>query len=97
MQYSSFTKTLTGTTILLKNELPIEQVGRIISYSEVSKTGSFTKIEFRWSFTGNYWSSWQTLTQNAISNINTNDNYYLFLEIRYVFSTKIKVLVSAGS
>lgn len=82
MQFSSFTRTITGNTILFKNIDPLENVQSIQSYSDNS-SGSFLKKEIRWSFNGSYWSSWQTLTQNTISRI-ANSNRYLFLEVRYV-------------
>ncbi len=85
MQFSNFSRVKDGLTITLYNEIPIENVKSITFYRD-NATGTFSKKEFRWSFNNEYWSSWQTLTQKAFSSINTNNNYYLFLQIRYILN-----------
>jgi hypothetical protein len=85
MQFSSFSKSQEGLTITLYNITPIENVISIKYYSDNS-SGTFTKKEFRWSFDNVYWSSWEVLTQAAISRIDTHGNCYLFLQIRYVLT-----------
>ncbi|MCK9447278.1 hypothetical protein M0Q50_10545, partial [bacterium] len=85
MQFSNFSRIDEGLTITLFNEIPIENVGTLKFYKD-NKSGSFNKIEIRWSFNKESWSSWATLTQNTISSINTYSNYYLFFQIRYVLS-----------
>jgi hypothetical protein len=56
-----------------------------IKYFRENSSGSFTKKEFRWSFSKTYWSSWEPLTQENISSIKM-EGRYLFLEIRYISS-----------
>jgi hypothetical protein len=89
MQFSNFVRTVTGNTILIKNEIAIEAVGKIKYFTDNS-SGTFLKKEVRWSFTGTYWSAWEPLTQRALSSIDTHHARYMFLEIRYV-------LTAAGS
>jgi len=83
MQFSSFSRLEEDLTITLYNDIPVENVLAVKYYNDDSN-GTFTKKEFRWSFNNAYWSSWETLTQSAISNIDTQGNYYLFLQIRYI-------------
>jgi hypothetical protein len=83
MQFSSFSRLEEDLTITLYNDIPVENVLTVKYYNDDSN-GTFTKKEFRWSFNNAYWSSWETLTQSAISNIDTHSNYYLFLQIRYI-------------
>jgi len=85
MIFSNFTRSESGTTILFKNELPIEDVGSIKFFKD-NASGSFTKKEFRWSFNKNYWASWETLNQGNLTRIDTSGKAYLFLEVRYVVS-----------
>ena len=81
MVFSNFTRTVSGNQIFFRNEAPIEAVKNLKYYRDDS-SGSFTKIEFRWSFDNNYWASWDNLDQGNISSINVRGNYNLFLEIK---------------
>lgn len=83
MLFSNFTRYKSGNAIILKNETPIEYV-KSLKYYKDDATGTFVKKEFRWSFNGNYWSSWDDLNQGNITSINTRGNKYLFFEIRYI-------------
>lgn len=83
MQFSNFTRIEEDLTITFYNEMPIENVGNIKHFTH-NLTGLFEKQEVRWSFNNGYWSAWEKLTQNALTVININKNYYLFLQIRYV-------------
>ena len=87
MQFTNFSRLEEGLTITLYNTTPIENVLAIKYYSDNS-AGEFEKKEFRWSFNNIYWSSWETLTQSAISNVDIHDNYFLFLQIRYILSAE---------
>lgn len=80
--YVDFVKTTSGDNIVLTNRTPIENVGDIKFYKDDSS--GFSKKEFRWSFNKGYWSAWETLTQNSLSNIKVSGKPYLFLEIRYI-------------
>lgn len=82
MQVSNFTRTETGNIILFKNTSPFQGITALKYYTDNS-SGSFQKKEFRWSFNGDYWSSWTTLNQGNISSTSLGNNSYLFLEIRY--------------
>jgi hypothetical protein len=82
MQVSNFTRTETGNIILFKNTSPFQGITALKYYTDNS-SGSFQKKEFRWSFNGDYWSSWTTLNQGNISSTSLGNNPYLFLEIRY--------------
>ena len=86
MQFSNFSRTQDGLVIILYNDQPIENVGTVKNYSDNS-SGTFSKKEFRWSFNNEYWSAWETLTRSAISRINTLNNYYFFLQVRYTLSS----------
>ncbi len=85
MIFSNFTKTDASSLITFKNSIPIEKVANIKFYKD-DVSGSFSKKEFRWSFNNEYWSSWETLNQGNIVNIDTHSNPYMFFEIRYVGS-----------
>jgi len=85
MQFSNFSRLEEGLTITLSNKIPIENVGEIKYYTD-NLSGSFIKKEFRWSFNNEHWASWEILTQSAISRINTFNNYYFFLQIRYTLT-----------
>lgn len=85
MTFSTFTRTESGNQIFFKNSTPIEYV-ESIKYYKSNESGSFTKKEFRWSFNGDYWASWETLNQGNFSAINVRGNKYLYLEIRYTTS-----------
>lgn len=95
MNFSNFTKTSSGNLIYFKNESPIENVGSIKFYTDNSSK-IFSKKEFRWSFDKNYWSSWMDLNIGNI-NINTKNNPYLFLEIKYTMSSPTAGKVSLFS
>ena len=82
MQFSNFSRTQDGLVITLYNDQPIENVGTVKNYSDNSN-GTFSKKEFRWSFNNEYWSAWEILTRSAISRIDTHNNYYFFLQVRY--------------
>lgn len=82
MQFSSFTRTETGNIILFKNSSPFQGI-TALKYFTDNSSGSFQKKEFRWSFNGDYWSSWSALNQGNISGTPLGNNPYLFLEIRY--------------
>jgi len=88
MKFSTFTKSVLTNIITFKNYEAIKSVGYINYYTDDAK-GSIKKKEYRWSFDNNYWSSWEVLSQSNISSLNTNNNYYLFLEIRYVYAGSI--------
>jgi hypothetical protein len=81
MIFSNFARTESGTQIMFKNALPIENIGSIKFYKDDSK-GSFSKKEFRWSFNGSYWASWETLNQGNFSAIDIKG--HLFVEVRYI-------------
>ena len=83
MQFSNFVRTLSGNIILFKNSSPIERVAAIKYFTDNSSSFGFLKKEFRWSFNTEYWSGWETLTQNAISSKVMYGNFYLLLAIRY--------------
>jgi hypothetical protein len=84
MQFSNFSKSQEGLAITFYSEYPISNVGVIKYYKDNSTPQSgFAKKEFRWSFNNEYWSAWETLTQNNISSVDTHNNYYFFLQIRY--------------
>jgi len=85
MQFTNFSRTEDGLTITLYTQYPIANVGEIKFFKD-NAIGTFTKKEYRWSFTNEYWSGWEKLTQNGITAINTYSNYYLFLQIRYTLS-----------
>jgi hypothetical protein len=93
MQFSSFSRLEENLTITLYNVIPIENLSTIKYYSDNS-AGTFSKKEFRWSFNNAYWSSWETLTQGAISRIDMHDNHYFFLQVRYVLTTEDSGTVS---
>lgn len=82
MQFSNFTRTETGNIVLFKNTSPLQGITALKYYTDNS-SGSFQKKEIRWSFNGDYWSSWSTLNQGNVSGISIGSNPYLFLEIRY--------------
>ena len=82
MVFSNFTRSEANNQIFFKNSTPIENVTSIRLYKD-NTSGAFKKKDFRWSFNKNYWSSWTSLSQANVSNINTRSNDYLFLEIRY--------------
>ena len=82
MQFSNFTRTETGNIILFKNSSPLQGITALKYYTDNS-SGPFQKKEFRWSFNGDYWSSWSALNQGNISGTSLGNNPYLFLEIRY--------------
>ena len=91
MVFSNFTRTVLGTTILFKNEEPIRSVDFIKFYKD-NASGTFIKKEFRWSFNTSYWSSWETLNQQNLTNIDADNNPYLYLEVRYIIpNTNSKV------
>lgn len=93
MQFSTFSRLEEELIITLYNEIPIENVGSIINYSDNSQ-GTFNRKEIRWSFDSNYWSAWQDLTQNSISQIDTHNNYYFFIQVRYILSSSDSGTVS---
>lgn len=82
MQFSNFSRIENGLAITFRNEVPLEKVASIKFFKD-NASGIFSKKEFRWSFNNEHWSSWEILTQNAFSSINTHGNYYLFLQVRY--------------
>lgn len=84
MTFSDFTRTESGNVILLKNTVPINNVGSLKFFKDNAK-GAFSKKEFRWSFNTNYWASWETLNQGNFTRIKAKGPY-LFFEIRYVGS-----------
>jgi len=86
MQFSNFSREQQGLIITLYNSSPLENVQNVKYFSD-NATGSFAKKEFRWSFNNEYWSSWESLSQSAISRIQTYNNYYLFFQIRYTLTT----------
>jgi hypothetical protein len=86
MIFTNFSRLQQGETIILYNEFPIENVGKIKYYNDDADASGFSKREFRWSFNNEHWSGWQPLTQKNISFIETYENYYFFLQIRYVLS-----------
>lgn len=90
MIFSDFVITDSGSTILFSNINPIKNVGSIKFYKDNS-SGSFIKKEFRWSFDKNYWSSWETLNQGNLTDINVNGNENLYISIRYVHGGSGKV------
>jgi len=90
MVFSNFTRTTSGNQIIFKNKLPIKNVGSLKFYKDNS-SGSFATKKFRWSFDNNYWSSWETLNQANLTNIDVKGNDYLFIEIRYKISGSGKV------
>ena len=85
MQFSSFTRTETGNIIIFDTKQPLQGVSKI-KYFQDDSSGPFPKKEFRWSFNGDYWASWESLNQGNLSGITIGSNPYLFLEIRYTSS-----------
>ena len=82
MQFSSFTRTETGNIILFETKQPLQGITKIKYYQDDS-SGPFQKKEFRWSFNGDYWASWEPLNQGNLSGISIGSNPYLFLDFRY--------------
>lgn len=70
-------------TVEFLNSLPLVNVERIRYYKEEDVTGSFTKIEFRYSWDNVIWSHWNTLTQGNLSSIQFRDNPEFYLHIKY--------------
>ena len=56
MDFSTFTRTISGNIILFVTDTPLENVGSIRFYKD-NAAGNFVKKEFRWSFTGDHWAS----------------------------------------
>ncbi|NMC58322.1 MAG: collagen-like protein, partial [Candidatus Methanofastidiosa archaeon] len=83
MIFSNFVKTESGNQVILKNNVPIENVRTIRFYKDDS-SGSFDKKEFRWSFNNNYWSAWEVLNQGNLTRLDLKGKSYFFLEIRYI-------------
>jgi len=82
MQFSNFTRVETGNKIIFSTLTPLKGI-KNIKYYQDNATGSFDKKEFRWSFNGDYWASWEVLNQGNVSGIAIGNNTNLFLEIRY--------------
>jgi len=82
MLFSNFVKSESGNLVILKNSVPIENIGNIRFFKDDSH-GTFDKKEFRWSFNNSYWSAWAALNQGNLSGLELKGNK-LFLEIRYV-------------
>jgi len=83
MVFSNFVKSESGNQVILKNNVPIENV-RNIRFFKDDSSGSFVKKEFRWSFNNNYWSAWEPLNQGNLTKLEIKGKPYFFLEIRYV-------------
>jgi hypothetical protein len=83
MIFSNFVRTESGNQIFFKNITPIDNVGSIKFYKD-NASGSFAKKEFRWSFNGNYWASWEILNQGNLTNTAVSGNPCLYIEVRYV-------------
>jgi len=96
MQFSAFTRSSSGTTILIKNLTPIENVKKIKYYKD-DAVGSFTKREVRWSFNNSYWSAWETLEEDNLGKIKVYPNKYLYLEIRFIQTSIDTGIVTAFS
>jgi hypothetical protein len=88
MKFSTFKKSILSNIISFRNYEAIKNVD-IVNYYTDDAIGNIKKKEYRWSFDNNYWSSWAVLSQSNISGLNTNNNYYLFLEIRYEYTGDI--------
>jgi hypothetical protein len=84
--FTDFTKSQSGLIITLKNYNALTNVEDIKFYQE-TVTGLFAKKEFRWAFTPEHWSSWETLTPNNFNNTKINGKPSLFFEIRYILSS----------
>ena len=83
MVFSNFVKSESGNQVILKNNVPIENV-RNIRFFKDDSSGSFDKKEFRWSFNNNYWSAWEVLNQGNLTRLDLKGKSYFFLEIRYI-------------
>lgn len=78
-----FNKTIGITTVLFKNINPLLYVEQLVFYKEILSTGVWLKQQFRYSFDNIVWSSWATLSQLNIQNIQFRDNPNFFIEILY--------------
>lgn len=85
MNFSGFIRKEDGAKISFSTLSPLIGIYDIKYYQDDSK-GPFSKKEFRWSFNGDYWSSWEILNQGNISSIKIGGNKQIFLEIRYLSS-----------
>lgn len=90
MQFSDFNRVEEGNKITFYTANPLKGITDIKYYRD-NAIGNFSKKEFRWSFNGDYWSSWTPLNQGNISMIKIGGNPYLFLEIRYFSSGNGKI------
>jgi len=82
-QFIFTNKTVQITTILFKNLSSILDVEKIVFFKETSLKGNWLKKEFRYSFDDITWSSWRTLTQQALQNLDFTNHPNFFLEILY--------------
>jgi len=96
MNFSNFTKIPSGNVIYFKNEKPIENVGSIKFYKDDSSK-AFLKKEFRWSFDRVHWASWEDLNVGNIAAVKTDDNKFLFFEIKYTMTSPTAGKVSSFS
>ena len=96
MNFSGFTKSLSGNTIKFSNTTPVDSIERIQFYRD-NAVGIFLKKEFRWSFNKEHWSSWNILSQESISSIPINKNKWFFLEVVYTYSSSSTATCSSFS
>jgi len=76
-------KTVGITTILFRNITALANVYKIVFFKETGLRGNWVKKEFRYSFDGIIWSSWNTLTQGNINQIDFTNHPEFFIEILY--------------
>jgi len=70
-------------SIEFKNSNPLLNVERIRYFKEDGLTGTFTSKEFKYSWDNVTWTNWNTLTQQAVANIQFRDNLNFWIHIRY--------------
>jgi len=86
MHFSNFNKIESTTLTILKNSQPLQNVKDLKFYKE-NVSGVFKSKNFRWSFNGVYWSSWNVLTQTNFSKIKINSTD-IFFEFKYELNDK---------
>jgi len=77
-----FTKIVGSTNITFKNTESLS-ISKIVFFKETGLTGNWLSKQYRYSYDNIIWTSWNTLTQNALANIGFNDRPIFWLEIIY--------------
>jgi len=78
-----FTKTVGSTHVVFRNTVSLNFVEKIIFFKETNLGGNWLSKQYKYSWDNTVWTCWNTLTQQALSEIDFTNRPNFWLEIRY--------------